>query len=72
MTKEISLQYFQPLAQNSKGAARNETPPVNYNVASMEDRNKLLKEVEADFEKGNISRADADKKMIDINKSFKQ
>ena len=26
----------------------------------------------ADFEKGNISRAEADKKMIDINKSFKQ
>jgi hypothetical protein len=72
LTKEISLKYFKPLAQNSKGAARNETPPVNYNVASMEDRNKQLKEVEADFEKGNISRADADKKMIDINKSFKQ
>jgi hypothetical protein len=72
LTKEISLQYFQPLAQTPKGAAGNETPPANYNVASMEDRNKQLKEVEVQFESGNISRAEADKKMIDINKSFKQ
>lgn len=72
LTKEISLKYFKPLAQNSKGAARNETPPVNYNVASMEDRNKQLKEVETQFETGKISRTEADKKMIDINKSFKQ
>ena len=38
----------------------------------MDDRNKQLKEVETQFESGNITRAEADKKMIDINKSFKQ
>ena len=72
LTKEISLQYFQPLAQTSKGAAGNKTTTTTYNVASMDERNKLLKEVETQFESGNITRAEADKKMIDINKSFKQ
>lgn len=72
LTKEISLQYFQPLAQTPKGAAGNETTTTTYNVASMDERNKLLKEVETQFEIGNITRAEADKKMIDINKSFKQ
>ena len=72
LTKEISLQYFQPLAQTSKGAAGNKTTTTTYNVASMDERNKLLKEVETQFEIGNITRAEADKKMIDINKSFKQ
>ena len=72
LTKEISLQYFQPLAQTPKGAAGNETTTTTYNVASMDERNKLLKEVETQFESGNITRAEADKKMIDINKSFKQ
>ena len=72
LTKEISLQYFQPLAQNPKGAAGNETTTTTYNVASMDDRNKQLREVETQFEIGNITRAEADKKMIDINKSFKQ
>lgn len=72
LTKEISLQYFQPLAQTPKGGAGNETTTTTYNVASMDERNKLLKEVETQFEIGNITRAEADKKMIDINKSFKQ
>ena len=72
LTKEISLQYFQPLAQTSKGAAGNKTTTTTYNVASMDDRNKQLREVEKQFEIGNLTRAEADKKMIDINKSFKQ
>lgn len=72
LTKEISLQYFQPLAQTPKGGAGNETTTTTYNVASMDDRNKQLREVETQFEIGNLTRAEADKKMIDINKSFKQ
>jgi len=72
ITKEIALQYFEPLAQTPKGGAGNTTPQTTPMASvTMKERNAKINEIEDLFNKGKIKRDEADRQIIEIKKNYK-